>query len=130
MKRNKLKGQQSPEGAASASVPAAQPIKQRLLSLLALAGLCAAAFGATYASALWSRRPQAHADWPPGMRWILAGEFTMGTDDPNSMANERPAHRVRLDGFWLDEHDVTNAEFRRFVEAPSYVTTAERKPDW
>src|SRR5438132_9776917 len=130
MKRNRLKASQSPEGAATVPIPAVQPIKQRLLSLLVLAGLCAAAFGATYASALWSKRPQAHADWPPGMRWIPAGEFTMGTNDPGSMANERPAHRVRLDGFWMDEHDVTNAEFRRFVEATGYITTAERKPDW
>ncbi len=54
----------------------------------------------------------------------------MGTDDPRSMPNERPAHRVLLDGFWMDEHPVTNAEFRKFVEATGYVTIAERKPDW
>ena len=70
------------------------------------------------------------ADAPPGMRWIPAGQFTMGTNDPHSMANERPAHRVKLDGFWIDEHDVTNAEFRKFVEATHYVTTAERPIDW
>jgi formylglycine-generating enzyme required for sulfatase activity len=69
-------------------------------------------------------------DPPPGMVWVPPGEFTMGTDDPNTMANERPAHRVRLHGLWMDQHDVTNAEFRRFVEATGYVTTAERKPDW
>ncbi|HEY4230557.1 MAG TPA: SUMF1/EgtB/PvdO family nonheme iron enzyme, partial [Thermoanaerobaculia bacterium] len=40
---------------------------------------------------------------PPGMRWIPPGEFTMGTDSGQSMVNERPAHRVRLDGFWIDE---------------------------
>src|SRR5512145_2271839 len=67
---------------------------------------------------------------PPGMRWIPAGEFTMGTDDPSSMPNERPARSVKLDGFWIDEHDVTNAEFRKFVEATRYVTTAERAVDW
>jgi formylglycine-generating enzyme required for sulfatase activity len=67
---------------------------------------------------------------PAGMVWIPAGEFTMGTDDPNSMPNERPAHRVKLDGFWMDEHDVTNAEFRKFVEATGYVTTAEKPVDW
>jgi len=67
---------------------------------------------------------------PPGMRWIPAGEFVMGTDDPASMPNERPAHRVQLDGFWIDEHDVTNSEFRRFVDATHYVTTAERPVDW
>ena len=64
------------------------------------------------------------------MRWIPAGEFTMGTDDVRSMPNERPAHRVRVAGFWIDEHPVTNAEFRRFVDATGYVTTAERKVDW
>jgi len=50
---------------------------------------------------------------PSGMRWIPPGEFTMGTDSGQSMANERPAHRVRLDGFWIDETPVTNAEFAR-----------------
>jgi formylglycine-generating enzyme required for sulfatase activity len=97
--------------------------------LLALLGL--GAFGAAFAAVNWSRRGAApSSDEPPGMRWIPAGEFTMGTDDPKSMRNERPAHRVRLDGFWMDAHDVTNAEFRRFVEATGYVTTAERKPSW
>ena len=67
---------------------------------------------------------------PPGMVWIPPGEFTMGTDDPRSLPNERPAHRVRVDGFWMDATDVTNAQFRRFVEATGYVTTAEKPVDW
>jgi formylglycine-generating enzyme required for sulfatase activity len=62
--------------------------------------------------------------------FVPAGEFTMGTDDPRSMTNERPAHRVRLDGFWMDAHPVTNAEFRAFVAATGFVTTAERPVDW
>ena len=65
-----------------------------------------------------------------GMRLIPSGEFVMGTDDPQSMPNERPAHGVRISAFWIDEHDVTNAEFRRFVEATGYLTTAERPVDW
>ncbi len=65
-----------------------------------------------------------------GMRWIPAGEFAMGSDDEHSMPNERPAHRVQVDGFWIDEHPVTNEAFRRFVDATGYVTTAERVPDW
>src|SRR6516162_9500183 len=69
-------------------------------------------------------------DVPAGMVQIPGGEFTMGTDDVNSFPNERPAHRVHVEGFWIDEHDVTNAEFAKFVEATGYVTTAERKPDW
>jgi len=64
------------------------------------------------------------------MRWIPAGEFTMGTDSSNSQVNERPAHRVRLEGFWIDETPVTNAQFARFVKATGYETTAERAPVW
>lgn len=67
---------------------------------------------------------------PPGMRWIPGGEFTVGSDDPRSRDDERPAHRARIDGFWMDAHPVTNAEYARFVAATGYVTTAERKPDW
>jgi sulfatase modifying factor 1 len=67
---------------------------------------------------------------PKGMKWIPAGEFSMGTDDQNSLPNERPAHRVRLDGYWIDETPVTNAQFRTFVEATGYVTTAEKPLDW
>jgi formylglycine-generating enzyme required for sulfatase activity len=47
---------------------------------------------------------------PPGMVWIRDGEFTMGTDDVRSLPNEHPAHKVQIEGFWIDEHDVTNAE--------------------
>lgn len=42
---------------------------------------------------------------------------------------ERPAHRVHVDGFWMDESPVTNAAYSRFVEATGYLTVAERTPD-
>lgn len=42
---------------------------------------------------------------------------------------ERPVHRVAVDGFWIDEHPVTVAEYQRFVTATGYVTVAERPPD-
>jgi hypothetical protein len=67
---------------------------------------------------------------PPGMAWIPGGAFLMGTNDKESFPNERPAHLVQVQGFWIDEHDVTNAEFSKFVEATGYVTTAEREIDW
>ena len=67
---------------------------------------------------------------PAGMVWIPGGEFAMGTNDLRSLPNESPAHQVKVEGFWLDIHDVTNAEFTKFVEAAGYVTTAERKLDW
>lgn len=67
---------------------------------------------------------------PAGMAWVPAADFLMGNDHKMSQPNERPAHKVRVSGFWMDVHDVTNAEFRRFVQATGYVTTAEQKPRW
>jgi sulfatase modifying factor 1 len=66
----------------------------------------------------------------PEMAWIPKGSFLMGTNDKESFPNERPAHLVQVEGFWIDQHDVTNAEFSKFVEATGYVTTAERQIDW
>jgi formylglycine-generating enzyme required for sulfatase activity len=65
-----------------------------------------------------------------GMVWIPAGEFLMGSVDTLAHPNEGPVHRVRVSGFWIDIHHVTNAEFAEFVAATGYVTTAERRPDW
>jgi formylglycine-generating enzyme required for sulfatase activity len=67
---------------------------------------------------------------PPGMVWVPGGEFTMGWDGPEARPDETPAHRVWVDGFWIDATEVTNAEFRRFVDATGYVTTAEQPVDW
>lgn len=67
---------------------------------------------------------------PGGMVWIPAGTFTMGWDGPEGRPDERPAHQVRLDGFWIDATEVTNAQFATFVEATGYRTTAERPVDW
>jgi formylglycine-generating enzyme required for sulfatase activity len=54
----------------------------------------------------------------------------MGTNDKESFPNERPAHLVQVEDFWMDVHDVTNAEFAKLVEATGYVTTAERPVNW
>src|SRR5688572_6130760 len=67
---------------------------------------------------------------PEGMVWIPSGEFTMGTNDPQSYDHEKPAHRVKVDGFWMDETEVTNLQFKKFTDATQYVTTAEKAPDW
>ncbi len=64
------------------------------------------------------------------MIWVPAGEFTMGWDGPEARFDEKPTHRVRVDGYWMDATEVTNAQFRVFVEATGYVTTAERPIDW
>ncbi len=74
--------------------------------------------------------PKACAARPPGMVWVPGGAFTMGTDDPESWPAERPAHRVRVTGFWMDVTEVTNTQFADFVEATNYVTVAQRPIDW
>lgn len=65
-----------------------------------------------------------------GMVWIPGGTFVMGTDETEAYAHERPAHQVKLKGFWMDVTEVTNLQFQAFVEATGYLTVAERKPTW
>jgi formylglycine-generating enzyme len=62
-----------------------------------------------------------------GMVWIAGGTFTMGDDDERP--EERSAHPVKVSGFWIDRHEVTNAQFARFVDATGYRTVAERGLD-
>jgi len=63
----------------------------------------------------------------PDMVWVPGGAFRMGSD--HHYPEERPEHRVRVDGFWMDRTPVTNREFRRFIEATGYTTFAEIPPD-
>src|SRR5262245_711526 len=90
--------------------------------------LCAIAFGA-FAAAFGLAKLLQHETAPPGMVWIPGGEFTMGSEDEAAWPDEKPAHRVRVSGFWMDEAEVTNARFREFVEATGYVTIAEKPVD-
>ena len=86
---------------------------------------------------------------PEGMVWIPGGKFAMGGPSPEvcrevlaaadpdkpccsllqaGFTDAQPAHEVEVDGFWMDETEVTNAQFQKFVDATGYVTVAERKP--
>ena len=72
------------------------------------------------------------AETPPGMVWIPGGEFTMGALDSDQMAYnvEKPSHKVRVSGFWMDATEVTNYQFAEFVKATAYRTLAEQDVDW
>jgi len=59
-----------------------------------------------------------------GMKLVPAGNFLMGSD--KDYPEERPVRRVSVASFWIDIHEVTNAEFAHFVAATGYVTTAEK----
>ena len=65
-----------------------------------------------------------------GMVLIPGGAFSMGGDDDQASRDEYPKHEVVIDSFWMDIHEVTNAQFAAFVEATGYVTTAEKTVDW
>ena len=62
-----------------------------------------------------------------GMAWIPGGVRVMGSD--TGIPDETPPHPVALDGFWMDINEVTNRQFKEFVEATGYITLPERKPE-
>ncbi|HVJ80490.1 MAG TPA: formylglycine-generating enzyme family protein [Planctomycetia bacterium] len=119
-------GAPAPEpDASSARAPASARGRWPLVVALGLAS-----FAVAYGLAI--RRPQASSapqKGPPGMVWVPGGAFMMGADAAPAGRDERPAHRVRVDGFWMDETDVTNDQFAAFVAATGYVTTAEKPVD-
>jgi sulfatase modifying factor 1 len=61
-----------------------------------------------------------------GMMWIPAGTFWMGSE--NGKPDEQPVHEVTIHAFWMDKTEVTNEQFKKFVDATGYVTVAERAP--
>lgn len=57
------------------------------------------------------------------MVYVPEGFFTMGSD---AYPDEQPVHKVWLDAFWIDQTEVTNVMFTKFVQATGYQTDAER----
>lgn len=66
------------------------------------------------------------------MVWVAGKTFIQGAkaDDAMALPSEKPAHEVTVDGFFIDATEVTNKQFRAFVDATNYVTIAERPIDW
>lgn len=69
-----------------------------------------------------------------GMVHLPGGTFVMGRDGAfetpfgeKFFPEESPAHEVKVDSFWIDETEVTNAQFAEFVKATQYVTFAEKE---
>jgi formylglycine-generating enzyme len=65
---------------------------------------------------------------PMVMVRIPAGVFHMGTNDSNPHFADAPEHEVEVSSFFMDETEVTNAQFAQFVKATGYITLAEQKP--
>ena len=65
-----------------------------------------------------------------GMVFIEGGKFLMGGDNDEARSDEYPKHSVEISSFWMDETEVTNAQFKKFIDETGYTTTAERKINW
>jgi formylglycine-generating enzyme required for sulfatase activity len=69
--------------------------------------------------------------YPDSMVVIEQGIFSMGASDQNGALNrEYPIHKVKVNSFLMDIHEVTNAQFKTFIDESGYITTAEKKIDW
>jgi eukaryotic-like serine/threonine-protein kinase len=67
--------------------------------------------------------------------FIPAGTFRMGGMDARSAPDERPAHNVTLDAFWMDQLEVTNAMYLVCLQngrctAPQSIKSSDRRPDY
>ena len=69
---------------------------------------------------------------PEGMLWVPEKIFLQGgkNGDQYAMPREKPSHNVKVDGFFIDVTEVTNKQFKAFVDATNYLTVAEREIDW
>jgi formylglycine-generating enzyme required for sulfatase activity len=65
-----------------------------------------------------------NSEAPAGMVFVPGGSFVMGSS--NAYPEERPPRRAMVSAFWIDRHEVTNAQFAAFVAATGYRTVAER----
>ena len=103
---------------------------QRFVIRLAAAAVLALASLNPTGAAAASQLCQAYSGIPsfepvlhPGMVRVPGGTFTMGDDD--ARPEERSARQVTVSPFWIDRHEVTNAQFAAFVAATGYRTQAE-----
>ena len=69
---------------------------------------------------------------PEEMVWVPGKSFSQGAkpNDTHALPHESPAHLVEVDGFFIDKTEVTNAQFKKFVDETGYITTAERPIQW
>ena len=62
-----------------------------------------------------------------GMIKVEGGTYTMGGNSQQARQDEFPQHQETIKDLWVDQTEVTNAQFRQFIEATGYVTTAKKE---
>jgi formylglycine-generating enzyme required for sulfatase activity len=58
---------------------------------------------------------------PTGMAYVPGGEFVMGSNDADATDNERPAHKVAVEPFFIDIYEVTNDDYLKFIKATGHA---------
>lgn len=109
------------------------PVSQSSMTtkfLLLLLGVCVLSFCTPSKRETTAENDTSAGQSPSGMVWIPGGEFMMGSTEEQPAVNAQSVHVVKVDGFWMDETEVTNAQFKKFVEATGYKTVAERPLNW
>jgi formylglycine-generating enzyme required for sulfatase activity len=66
------------------------------------------------------QQPAATVKMPeiPGMVYVSSGDFIMGTNA--GFEYEYPEHRINLKGFYIDKFEVTNSQYKKFVDGTGY----------
>ena len=86
---------------------------------------------ALFALAMSGIRAEPREDTPPpppaGMVLIPAGSFEMGSADDDADDDEQPVHTIHLDAFFMDKYEVTNAQFKAFVDANPHWQKSRRQ---
>ncbi|MCB0488475.1 MAG: formylglycine-generating enzyme family protein [Cyclobacteriaceae bacterium] len=77
-----------------------------------------------------TNNPRAEETGPAGMVLIPGGSYTMGGRSEQADRDEFPRHQEEISSFYMDATEVTNAQFKKFVDATGYVTVAEKDIDW
>ncbi len=111
----KHKAARQPDLAPKSSSQSSGP-RRLLVGLAVLGALAVAVFALLNVSAESPTEPMKEV-------WVPGGEFTMGDD---KFDDARPRHMVHVDGFWMDETEVTNEQFAEFVRQTGYGTFAEK----
>jgi sulfatase modifying factor 1 len=118
--RNRINS--SRERAASARLPGGRLLLWMTISFGALLIAAAAIGGVDKDDGMV--RAGGGSETPAGMVLVPGGEFVMGSE--SFYEDEKPAHGVMVNDFFLDRYEVTNAQFASFVKATGYITRAER----
>ncbi|MEL6557479.1 MAG: formylglycine-generating enzyme family protein [Bacteroidota bacterium] len=71
-----------------------------------------------------------NTDIPENMVLIPEGIYQMGGRSSQAYQDEFPRHQVKVSSFYMDRHEVTNRQFKKFVDETGYKTIAERAIDW